>query len=597
MTSMLKQGWFHLDGDFLQQALSDYSGQEILAYFDGRPPTWSDIVNGGLPQRGVTKALATELMNYSPKSPVGRLRLIHGASGEGKTTVAMQCAAEIARSAPASYVLWRTPGAGLDTQLVQSLPTGRHYILFSDDAEEIARDLFEVVNKVTRPDISYVAVARTIDWSHVRGDAYPWATHIGYRKTYLTGLDEADAELVVAAWSRHGEKGLGRLAEWEHNDARVSELLRAIREEAAIEDGALLGGMIRVRYGDYFTDRVRDLMRSLAAQRTPSGSTLSSAFLYIAAAHLARLQLPPNILAEALGVPTSRIMSEVVIPLRDEAAVTIAGGGVLTRHRLIAEACITVAEQVNVNLAETYSRLVQSAFRVGRHHFVRDYEKYTNLCRFFEKSRPEVAIAAARAAVDEEKNSLGYIHNLAHILRKTGQADEAAFISEKTSKMLPSMQDKNLSNKERVFYREWATTEGTLGNPAVSIWLSSISLSDLRESDSPGSGHIETALAAVGGTMATMHQNVPRDEFATGVRAAETLGHLLDLSRTAKSFFSRQRRLADEWGTPKMGLDDCKIALEKAITAAWAVRERDLPHLTSAPKLRFTAMYKDLGIA
>lgn len=405
MTSILKQGWLRLDGDFLQPTPSDYSGQDILAYFDGRPPTWSDIVNGGLPQRGVSKALATELMNYSPKSPVGRLRLIHGASGEGKTTAAMQCAAEIARSAPDSYVLWRNPGAGLDTQLVQSLPAGRHYILFSDDAEEIARDLFEVVNKVTRPDISYVAVARTIDWAHVRGDAYPWATHIGYRKTYLTGLDEADAKLVVATWSRHGEKGLGRLAEWDHNDARVSELLKAIREEAAVEDGALLGGMIRVRYGDYFTDRVRDLMRSLAAQRTPSGSTLSSAFLYIAAAHLARLQLPPNVLAEALGVPTSRIMSEIVSPLRDEAAVTVAGGGVLTRHRLIAEACITVAEQVNANLAETYSRLVQSAFRVGRHHFIRDYEKYTNLCRFFEKSRPDVAIAAARAAVDEEKNS------------------------------------------------------------------------------------------------------------------------------------------------------------------------------------------------
>ncbi|MFJ6778366.1 hypothetical protein [Streptomyces yangpuensis] len=597
MASILKQGWLRLDDDFLQQASSDYSGQEILTYFDGRPPTWGDIVNGGLPQRAVSKSLATELMDYSPKSPVGRLRLIHGASGEGKTTVAMQCAAEIARSTPDSYVLWRTPGAGLDTRLVQSLPTGRNYILFSDDAEEIARDLYEVVNKVKRPDISYVAVARTIDWSHVRGDAYPWATHIGYRKTYLRGLDAADAELVVAAWSQHGNKGLGRLAKWEHNDARVTELLRAIREEAAVEDGALLGGMIRVRYGDYFTDRVRDLMKSLAAQRTPSGSTLSSAFLYIAAAHMARLQLPPNILAEALGAPASHIMSEVVSPLRDEAAVTMAGGGVLTRHRLIAEACLTVAEQVNANLAETYSRLVQSAFRVGRHHFIRDYEKYTNLCRFFEKSRPEVAIATARAAVAEEQNSLGYLHNLAYILRKTGQADEAAFISENASKALPSMQDRNLSNKERVFYREWATAEGVLGNPAISVWLSSISLSDLHESDSPGSRHIETALAAAGGTMATMHQRAPRDEFAMGVRAAETLGHLLDLSGTAKSFFLRQRRLVDEWGTPKMGLDDCKIAFEKGIAAAWAIRERNLPHLTSAPKLRFTAMYDDLGIA
>ncbi|MFJ5266302.1 hypothetical protein ACIQAC_38200 [Streptomyces sp. NPDC088387] len=595
--SVLEQDWLRVDVDFLERASSNYSEQEILTYFDGRPPTWGDIVSGGLPQRGVSKALATELMDYSPGSPVGRLRLIHGASGEGKTTVAMQCAADIARSSPDSLVLWRSPGAGLDVRLVQSLPAGRHYILFSDDAEEIVSDLFQVISKVKRPDISYVAVARTIDWANNQGDAYPWMINVGYRKTYLRGLDEADAELVVAAWGQHGEKGLGRLADWENGDARVAELIRATREEATVEDGALLGGMIRVRYGDYFTDRVRHLMRSLAAQRTTSGPTLSSAFLYIAAAHLARLQLTPSILAETLSVPTSRIMSEIVIPLRDEAAVTMGGGGVLTRHRLIAEACLTVVEQLDVNLAETYSRLVQSAMRVGRHHFIRDYEKYPNLCRFFEKSRPDVAVAVARTAVTEEQNSLGYIHNLAHILRETDQADEAAFISENASKRLPSMRDRNLSNKERVFYREWSTAEGTLGNSAISIWLSSISLADLQGNKSPGSRHIEIALAAVGGTMASMNQRESTEEFATGVRAAETLGHLLDLSETAKSYFLRQRRLADAWGISKMSLDDCKNALEKGMAKAWAIRERNLPHLTAAPKLRFTGMYNDLGIA
>ncbi|WP_158697343.1 P-loop NTPase [Streptomyces hokutonensis] len=594
---MREGDWLRVDTNFLQQAYSDYSEKEVLSYFDGRPPAWGDILSGSIPQRGVSKVLAADLMEYSPKSPVGRLRLIHGASGEGKTTVAMQCAADIARSAPNSLVLWRSPNAPLDASLVQSLPTGKHYILFSDDAEEIAHDLFQIVNRVKRPDISYVAISRSIDWGNAQGDAYPWATHIGYKKFYLRGLDEADAQIVVAAWSQHGEKGLGRLADWEDDVLRVAELLRAIREEAAEEDGALLGGMIRVRYGDYFTDRVRDLIRSLAARRTPSGHTLSSAFLYIAAAHSVRLHLTPSILAEMFGVSNSQIMSEIVVPLRDEAAVTMAGGGVMSRHRLIAESCLTVAEQVNVNLAETYAKLVQSAIRAGRHHFIRDYEKYPNLCRFFEKSRLDIAIATARAAVAEEGDSLRYIHNLTHVLRKADQADEAGYISESASKRLLSMRDRTLSNRERVFYSEWASIEGTLGNPGMSVWLSSISLADLAGNTSPGSHHIEIALAAVGGTMASMYQRNPMEKLAMGVRAAETLGHLLDLSETAKSYFSRQRRLADEWGVPKLGLNDCKLALEEGIAAAWAVRERELPQLIAMPKLSFRGMYKDLGFS
>lgn len=594
---MREEDWLRVDENFLQRASANYSEKAILSYFDGRPPAWGDILSSSVPQRGVSRVLAAELKEYSPKSPVGRLRLIHGASGEGKTTVAMQCAAEIARSAPDSVVLWRSPGAPLDASLVQSLPRGKHYILFSDDAEEIANDLFQIVNRVKRPDISYVAVSRSIDWGDAQGDAYPWAMNIGYKKIYLRGLAEADAELVVAAWSQHGEKGLGRLTDWDNNAQRAAELLRAIREEAAEEDGALLGGMIRVRHGEYFTDRVRDLMRSLASRRTSSGHTLSSAFLYIAAAHSARLYLAPSILAETLGVSTSHVTSEIVIPLRDEAAVTMAGGGVLTRHRLIAEACLTVAEQVNVNLAETYAKLVRAAIRAGRHHFIRDYEKYPNLCRSFEKSRPDIALATARGAVDEEQNDLGYIHNLTHVLRKADQADEAAFISEKTSKRLASMRDRTLSNKERVFYLEWASAEGTLGNRGMSVWLSSISLADLEGNKSPGSRHIEIALAAVGSAMVTMHQREPVEGLATGVRAAETLGHLLDLGETAKSYFSRHRRLADDWGVPKIDLSDCKSAFEKGITTAWAFRERELPQLVAAPKLSFAGMYKDLGIS
>ncbi|WP_371624176.1 hypothetical protein OG245_15840 [Streptomyces sp. NBC_01116] len=593
---MRETGWFHIDENFLQRTSVNRSEKEILSYFDGRPPSWGDILSGNIPQRDVAQALAAELKGHSPESPVGRLRLIYGASGEGKTTVAMQCAVDIARSAPDSVVLWRSPSATLETSLVQSLPTGKHYILFSDDAEEIANDLFQVVNRVKRSDISYVAVSRSIDWGNVQGDGYPWATHIGYRKVYLRGLGEADAGLVMAAWSQYGEKGLGRLTHWDNEGLRVAELLRAVREEAAEEDGALLGGMIRVRYGDYFTDRVRDLMRSLTTRRTCSGVTLSSAFLYIAAAHSERLHLAPSVLAEALGVSASSVISEIVVPLRDEAAVTMAGGGVVTRHRLVADACLRVAEQFNVDLSETYANLVRSAIRAGRHHFIRDYEKYPNLCRSLVRSRPDVALATARAAVAEEPNDLGYIHNLTHILRKVDQADEAAFISEKASKRLSSMRDRTLADKERVFYLEWASAEGMLGNRGMDVWLAAISLSDLQGIRSPGPRHLEIALAAVGWAMASMHQAVPMEELATGVRVAETLSRRLDLSETAKSYFSRQRRLVDDWGVPKIDLNDCKAALAKGITTAWAHREREAPQLTAGPKLSFVGMYKDLAI-
>ncbi|MCK0112837.1 hypothetical protein MWU75_11870 [Ornithinimicrobium sp. F0845] len=584
--------WETVDSHFLDRAKSlESDSASALSYFDGRPPDWTDIVAEVAPQRGVVAELQAHLEQLSPSQRVGRLVVLLGPSGEGKSTALMQLARNLALTG-AGTVLWRPTGASLEAEQLQGLPIGSHYFVFSDDGDEIAPTIYKFLTTDKRPDISFVVASRTVDWAAVGGATFPWRTVVGFRQVVLRGLDEEDAKLIVNAWASQGDVGLGTLANVVQGE-RVAKLLEATREQATTDEGAFFGGMLHVRFGELLMDRMRTLLRSLAGRRVGKGS-LATALLHISAAHFAEVELTPNILANVLGVSGGEVRSSVIMPLSDEAVIASKQDLVWTRHALIAQAVVDIAEEFGADLPEVYGSITRSAIQVGRREFIAGYERFTYLCRRFETTNSSIAIATARAAVEEDPHILAYVHNLAHVLRIDERAQEASFICERACLNLATYEGK--PHHFRAFYYEWASSEGTLGNRHVAIWLSAISLSDLTNTPAPSSQHAELALANIGGNLLTLTEPSKVELYELAVRAIETMSRQMDLSAKAAAFFGRQRKFADKWSVPPVPISECFTVLRTALKDSWKHRERHVGALPPAASLSFKGLAATLKI-
>ncbi|UQU65960.1 hypothetical protein COUCH_06555 [Couchioplanes caeruleus] len=577
----------------------DPDRDDILRFFDGRPPTWCDVSSDRIVRRSVVDELIADVKGTSRTARVGKLRLLLGPSGEGKTTALMQTAVEVARE-PDWNVYWREPEGRLDAQSISRLPRNAGpYLLVTDDGEEIAHDLYRIASTIRRADIHFLVGARTVDWHGAKGDTYPWGNLLGYRHLELKGLSRDDADAIVGSWAAYGSAGLGALDQLDDRAAQVEQLCEAANEES-VKDGAFLGAMLRVRYADGFDNHILLLMRRLHGRRVGERKSLLTAFSFIAATHaLGITDLSPAILAELMGVGRGEVSSLVVHPLADESVVTKAGGAILTRHRMIAEAAMRIAQRFNIPRDELYAELVRAVMEVGRHGFVRGYENFTHLGRtLYDAGDESGAIAAARAAVDADPNVLSYVHNLAIVLRKSGAPDEAAALCESVAFGAADMADGKKAGKLRVFYFEWSSAEGSLGRRHVNVWLAAVSLSDLREDDTPTAHHVESALGSIGGSLLTWCLSNPQPDrtLLMGIRSAEVLGHTLDLSSTAAAFFARQRREAGDLGAGPLTPQEAVSGLTAAIRRSWELRERNIPALPAPAALRFTQLFSFLGL-
>ncbi|MFF5288490.1 P-loop NTPase [Paractinoplanes globisporus] len=604
---MNSASWIRIDSHFLEPYKDNRSTEDAIAYIDGRRPDWGDCLPSVTPRRGVALGILKDLTSlaggqaYRP-----RLWAILGATGEGKSTSLMQVIVDIALLEGPFVVLWRKVKGRLSADEIAKLPKDRIYLIGSDDGEEVAGEILEAMQKTGRTDVHYCIAATTTEWQRVGARAMPWKSYSQFDEKQLRGLDQADAELIVRVWEQHGKQGLRELAKEPDTTARATALVDATKKEASHTEGAFFGGMLRVRYGEYLKDHIRELLGKLVGRKLQDGVPYPQIYMLIAAAHSTQLLLTPEILATAVGLEATTVRSVAIDPLSDEAVVSMAGGYVYMRHRLIAVASLELAESRGMSIPELYTSLVRSAIIVGRRKFVDGFSDYVRLPRHFEKTRLDVAIALAEMINVEMPDKLTNIHSLGRVLLLAGRLEAASATYQRASSRLDSMTDGDhrLGQVRRIYYFEWGHVEYKLENYAISCWLKAISIADLdsekrpvvyRLSETP-QDHLERTLTSISANLLQLHQRTANGEFLETANGVIVLTRRLTLSAVGDRV---QKAVEDRVaGLSLAPVSDiaAKLLFREGVRLAFENRERELPALPDGRELEFSQLFARLGL-
>ncbi len=563
-------GWELITSDFLG-GLPQLDSAEAVRYFDGANPSWRHAASVAIPRRHVLRKITTGWTNL----PDGQcsLQLIRAAGGEGKSTLLMQAAMEAVTQNDCGVLFRPTPQAGLSPDVVTTLDETKQWLIVIDDADNVVESIYQclsALHRARRANVDFLVAARDTDWHSAGGDSRPWGQLCArLPDIVLRGIeDEVDARAIVNAWAAFGDEGLRGLVNRGTLAEMATELRRSVYASPSDRnDGSLLGGLLDVRFSPQaLRDHVRELLSRLGGQTIKrSTHTLQDALVYVAACHSAGISgISANVLADLLKVPREWLNSMVIRPLGDEAAGTVSGGHVFTRHRKVADAILAEAElRLGIDLGEVWAAIIKQTIKTGESREV----GYThgailhigpNLERALpsvipEDRRREIAIAAAKCAAEKMTVWLGCIVDLGKTYRNAKMPKEAAEAlrhglarAEKTS---------DYAEVIRGYWHEWAVCEGlrTDGviDPVASAWLESIALSDQLNPADITMNQLKLGFAGLGVAFGKLAQSKSDCEFALGRRAVAYLGMVSTTDPKAVGYFTKYDWEADKLGTPK----------------------------------------------
>ncbi len=587
------EGWDLLTRESLKKFNTNPDDAEILSYFDGRIPDFGLALCPKIPRRAIVQKIADRLKAVT-QTGHPTINMILGAGGEGKTTAFLQIIEAVLHNGEHWQVVYRRGDrAGLSKKMVDELPRdGHHWLIASDDADLIAEDVHRIafgLQNEGRDDVHFLLSARHTDWRNTRVTPTQWARMSNYHEEELRGLDSEDAVRIVDAWSAYDEKGLGRLAGLPR-EAAVKKLVAESRLETSQDEGAFLGALLRLRFGDQLRAHVKKLLDRLNELPIEQGSskTLLEAFAYIAAMHAEnRLFLSKDVLAGVLNIASlGALRSKVLYPLGKEAAADVTPEMVFTRHRAIAEAAVSILstdtyyqvelDELYVDLVETAERLCQSGNYVTNlpgWRYLSDY--------FYKENNTALAIRLAQALHRENRTDPYLCVKLAHLFRKAGQPDQALRIFREAP-----------LTELRGFFHEWATAEGNEGNHALTIWLEAVALADDTSREPSDNKRGAMSLAGLGLACRRLFEGYNKPVFIEGCGAASQLGLCLrSLNAKDKKYFSENQQTARSHGVEEVHPAAALLRIQQAVLAAFQQREADLPEwIPPAGELTFEGL-------
>ncbi len=583
---VLPAGWRIIDKDVLEELRTPLSEDDIVSFFDGRVPSWNDALSSDIPQRTMVSTLVTQIKHWI-ESPLLTVLFIKGAGGEGKSTILRQAVVELLEQETIKQVMWNENSEGQSPVLADIPEDSGPWVIASDDAEIIGKPLFRLVSDAARKGRSGVCLLlsfRDTDWIAGKCNRLLWRSHAQVTEHRLRGLTPEDAEMVVSAWEKYEQRGLGRLYGQSKEDA-VNALLREAQSESYSNEGAFLGAMLRTRLGDGIKDHVRSLIASLNETKALRG-TLSDAFAYIAIPHAENIQiLSKGVLAKVLGCSRNRLKTLVLGPLGEEAAIVPTGQFILTRHRAIAEvATDMLSKDFHLDADEIILSLMKAALELcDEGEFVPSLGSWRFLStHFFNADKPELGVRLAKAAYNHNPTNPYFIVQLAKLLRMSSQPEISVGIFRNASKNI---------KRDRTFYFEWAISEGVLGNRCCSIWLAAASLADDTDRVWPDSEDALKAFAGMGTGFGLLYESFNDRIFIEACGATSQLGQSIRHETRSEEYFQDATALADKAGveivTPVQALE----TLKQAVITAWERREIDLSEwLQAAPDLRYNRL-------
>lgn len=524
------EGWEILTDTFFLDRQEKITTERILQYFEGRVPSWGDVLSGFIAERSMVEdLLSAVIQGVDDQDP--KLTLLLGAGGEGKSTVFLQTLRRISLTKKAE-ILWRyDPEKELPRSFIAKLvATGKCWIIATDEADSMIGDLYQVFKEFRDYSKLHVFITcRDTDWINNRGNDFQWSQMCNFTERNMKGLDEHDARLIVDSWARFGPRGLGKLADSSPEEA-TRLLVEAARLEASHNDGAFLGAMLRVRVGAALKDHVANLMIRLNSRKIVGveGRTMLDAFMYIAIPHAFNiLFLSKSVLAKAVGIEESKVRRRVLLPLGEEAAAEVTGQYVLTRHRAIAEAAMELASsRFDLDPEDVLEDLVRSALVANEESsMVPHLSEWRYLSsRLFEQGNQSLGVRLAAAAVATDPTNSYLVVKLAQLYREAGQAEQSANVFRRSY---------DQARGNRAFYTEWATCEGFLRNRALSIWINAVSISDNIEQRPPDIRDISFGLAGCFINFLNLYESYQNYDFLNGAAAADQIARQMSLPKAA----------------------------------------------------------------
>ncbi|WAC18115.1 metallophosphoesterase [Luteolibacter sp. SL250] len=585
-------GWELIDEEFLKRRKRDLSENELLEYFEGRLPNWSDALSQAIPKREIVKELTGMLWN-GINSQSSQLLLMIGAGGEGKSTAFLQTLVET-QSYSNVKILWRhDPEKDIPFEILERLVNGDQvWVVASDEGDSLINTIKAFLSRYGKTaNVQFFITARDTDWINRNGNDVQWSKIANFSLRRLTGLSENDAKSIVEAWTNLGERGLGKLATLKQEEA-VESLLKAAQEESesADERGAFLGAMLRVRVGDALKDHVANLMtrlRGVPIRSSKSNSNLLDALIYISAPHAFNLQyLSRSVLAAALELDESHLRREVLKPLGEEAAAEATGDFILVRHRAIAEAAIAVGEErFDYDVENALCDLVSSAIMANENGssvpHLTDWRYLSG--KFASEGNSSFGIRLAKAALKNDPNNSYLLVKLSQLYRDGNQAEQSLKVFRAA---------RIFKNANRAYFTEWAFTEVYMGNQAMSALLNMISVSDNIGARFPTIRDIGFALVGLQFNLIELYQSYNRAVFASGAIAATMAARSISLDHTSfVKLDSKSKEIAEMRRNfdvaPANVLKTIYIALGKCYEQREISQDLDFP---SPSELEFKAL-------
>lgn len=589
----LPDGWQLIDKDFLQNHNKPLDDNRAMAFFDGAIPNWQEALAKEIPRRSITEKLTLELA--ASDNNKAHMSLLIGPGGEGKSIAIRQVTCDLVMSGKWLAIWHEDNDLPANLSFVSNLPNipGIRWLIVSDDAHQIVEPLSDIVSsaKLRGKDVCFLLCCRDIDWyATEKGKKHPWQDNIDFKKHEISGIDLIDATLVVTAWNAYGQEGMKKLWGLSIDDAALA-LVKASKdeEEHGREDGAFLGAMLKLRYADDLREHVAAILdRLLKSQNVYGKIALLDAFAYIAAMHAENLPiLTKNVLVEALGLDPKVKITKVIQQLGMEAAATARGQVLVTRHRTIAEHSIALLEKrFEFDMDKVYSELVQSAIQVYlRGDFVFNLGQWRFLCdHFFDKNNRHRAISLAKAALDMESGSPNSIVKYAQILRKSDQLKLSVQVFRDTNRFIRG---------DRVYYAEWGAGEGNMGNHALDVWLSALSLADCTADSPPAKKQAQISLTGLGTAFTHLHENFGNIFIVSCGASAQLRLKLPGQSESDERYLNKDLSFSRGHNVPDMDWPEAFAALERGIrTAGEYIEDRSLTYLPIVGSLKFRGLKK-----